>query len=82
MKKYNKWLGTDYNFFFRKPDIKRIPEPLDACEQLFDKNVLEIKKLLKDIGDLTTLIHKEQKKFFYMMTAILLLIHFLARLIK
>ena len=45
--------------FFRKPDIKRIPEPLDACEQLFDKNVLEIKKLVKDIGDLTPLIHKE-----------------------
>ena len=53
---------------------KKIPEPLDACEQLFDKNILEIKKLVKDIGDLTPLIHKEQKKFFYMMTAILLLI--------
>ena len=34
------------------------------CKQLFDKNVLEIKKLVKDIGDLTPLIHKEQKKKF------------------
>ena len=30
---------------------------------MFDKNVLEIKKLVKDIGDLNTLIHREQKKF-------------------
>ena len=52
------------------------------CKQLFDKNVLEIKKLVKDIGDLTPLIHKERKKIFYMMTAILLLPHFLVRLIK
>ena len=54
---------------------------MDACEQLFDKNVLEIKKLVKDIADLTPLIHKQQHNFFYM-TAILLLIHFLARLVK
>ena len=32
---------------------------------MFEKNVLEIKKLVKDIGDLTLLIHKEQKKFLY-----------------
>ena len=31
MKKYKKWLGTDYNIF-RKPYIKKIAEPLDACE--------------------------------------------------
>ena len=43
---------------------KKIPAPLSFCEQLFDKNVLEIKKLVKDIGDLTPLIHKEQKLFF------------------
>ena len=48
---------------------------------MFDENVLEIKKLVKDIGDLTPLIHKEQKKF-YMMIAILSLIHFLLKLIK
>ena len=46
MKKYNKWLGTDYNIF-RKPYLKKIPQPLDACEQFFEKNVLEIKELVK-----------------------------------
>ena len=30
---------------------------------MFDKDVLEIKQLVKDIGDLKNLIHKEQKKF-------------------
>ena len=49
---------------------------------MFDTNVLEIKKLVKDIGDLIPLTHKEHKKKFYMMTAISLLIHFFARLIK
>ena len=39
--------------------------PLSFCEQLFDKNVLERKKLVKGIGDLTPLIHKEQKKNLY-----------------
>ena len=29
---------------------------------MFDKDVLEIKQLVKDIGDLKTLIHREQKK--------------------
>ena len=32
---------------------------------MFDRNVLEIEKLIKDIGDLTPLIHKEQKIFLY-----------------
>ena len=63
MLKYKKWLGTD-NAIFRKPFIKKISAPLSYCEQLFGKNVLEIKKLVKDIGDLTPPIHKEQNKFF------------------
>ena len=55
-----------------RPYIKKIRKPLSVCEQLFDKKVLEIKKLVKDIGNLTPLIHKEQKIiFFYMMIAIL-----------
>ena len=60
---------------------KKIPALLSSCEQLFDKNVLELKKLVKDIGNLTPVIHKEQKKF-YMMTAILLLTHSLLSLVK
>ena len=46
-----------------KPYIKKIPKPLKYYEALFDKDVLEIKQLVKDIGDLKNLIHKEQKKF-------------------
>ena len=30
---------------------------------MFDKDVLEIKQLVKNIGDLNNLIHKEQKNF-------------------
>ena len=30
---------------------------------MFDKDVLETKQLVKDIGDLNTLIHREQRKF-------------------
>ena len=46
-----------------RPYIKKVPKPLKYCEELFQKDVLEIKQLLKDIGDLNTLIHREQKKF-------------------
>ena len=60
---------------------KKIPAPLSYCKQLFDRNVLEIKKLVKDSGNLTPLIHKEQQKN-YMMTAILLLTHSLLSLMK
>ena len=80
MLKYKKWLGTD-NAIFCKPFIKKIPAPLSYCKQLFDRNVLEIKKLVKDSGNLTPLIHKEQQKN-YMMTAILLLTHSLLSLMK
>ena len=81
IKKYNEWLETDKRIFM-KPYIKTIPKPLTFCEELFDKNVLEIKKLVKDIGDLTPLIHKEQKNFFYMMIAILLLTTFFTEVNK
>ena len=46
-----------------KPYIRKIPKLLTDCEKLFDKDVLEIKQLVKDIGDLNNLIHKEQKNF-------------------
>ena len=61
-KKYKEWLDTD-NRTFMKPYVKKIPKPLKYCEELFDKDVLEIKQLVKDIGDLNTLIHREQKNF-------------------
>ena len=62
-KKCKEWLGTDKRIFM-KPYIKKIPKSLKYCEELFDKDVLEIKQLAKDIRDLNTLIHREQKKFF------------------
>ena len=61
IKKYKEWLGTD-NRIFMKPYIKKIPKPLTFCEEFFDEDVLTIKQLLKDIGDLNTLIHKNKKR--------------------
>ena len=46
-----------------KPYTKKILNLLKYCEELFDKDVLEIKKLVKDIGHLNTLIHREQENF-------------------
>ena len=46
-----------------KPYISRIPKPFTDCEKLFDKGVLEIKQLVKEIGNLNNFIHKEQKNF-------------------
>ena len=37
---------------------------MTECEKLFDKNVLSIKKLVKDIGDLVSLVMKKTKNFF------------------
>ena len=61
-KKYKEWLDTD-NRTFMKPYVKKIPKLLKYCEELFDKDVLEIRQLVKDIRDLNTLIHREQKNF-------------------
>ena len=82
-KKYTEWLGTD-NRIFMRPYIKKIPKPLKYCEELFDKDVLEIKQLVKDIGDLNTLIHREQKKFVLHDDSSLIsnFLHFLLNLMK
>ena len=55
---------------------KKIPKPLKYCEELFDKDVLEIKQLVKDTADLNTLIHREQKKFVFVMIVTLSVIYF------
>ena len=62
-------LKSDYNVLC-STSLINIPEPLTQCEKLFHKNVLSIKKLVKDIGDLSNLTIKETKTFFYMMTVI------------
>ena len=49
-KKYKEWLDTIR--IFMKPNTKKIPKLLKYCEELFDKDVVGIKQLVKDIGDL------------------------------
>ena len=66
---YRKWFKTSFSIF-AEPSVVNIPEPISQCEKLFDKNVLSIKKLVKDIGNLNIITIKETKNFFYMMTAI------------
>ena len=58
-KKYKDWLNTDWGIFFNL-SILDISETLVKCEELFDKNVLEIKKLVSDIGDLKATVAKKQ----------------------
>ena len=60
---YSKWFKNDYNVLY-STSLINIPESLTQCEKLFDKNVLPIKKLVKDIGDLNNLTIKEIKNFF------------------
>ena len=60
---YSKWFKNDYNVFY-STSLINIPESLTQCEKLFDKNVLPIRKLVKDIGDLNNLTIKETKIFF------------------
>ena len=60
---YSKWFKNDYNVFY-STSLVDIPEPLTKCEEFFDKNVLPIKKLVKDIGDLNNLTIKETKTVF------------------
>ena len=66
---YKKWFKTGYTIFDELTTVN-IPEPISQCEKLFDKNVLPIKKLVKDIGNLDNLTIKETNNFFYMMTVI------------
>ena len=64
-----KWFQPGYQIFY-KTSVVDIPEPLNKCEDLSNKNVLPIKKLVKDIGDLDNLFIKETKNFFYVMIVI------------
>ena len=61
---YNKWFKTGYTIF-DEPTTVDIPEPISQCEKLFDKNVLPIKKLVKDIGNLDNLTIKETNFVFF-----------------
>ena len=60
---YHQWLNTPHGILFGDV-FKDLPKPLTECEKLFDKNVLKIKKLEKEIGDLNGAIFKETKNFY------------------
>ena len=50
-RKYNSWLKSNW-FIFSRPTYKLLPGTLKEAEETFDKNVLPIKKLVKEIGDI------------------------------
>ena len=55
---------------------------MTECETLFDKNVLPIKKLVKDIGNLDNLVIRETKNFFLYDDSNLITNNSLQKLIK
>ena len=57
--KYKDYLDTNNGIFFFD-SYKDLPGDLDDCEKLFDKDVLEIKKLVNDIGRLLEITEYEQ----------------------
>ena len=65
-KEYSRWLDNHSYFTFYKADLFDFPnnQTIDDCEKLFDKNVLPIKKLVKDISDLNDLVITKTKDFF------------------
>ena len=58
-KKYKEYLDSNNGIFYSDP-YKDLPDDLNECEKLFDKDVLEIKKLVQDIGALNEVIEDEQ----------------------
>ena len=80
-RQYCWWLESHSYFIFYRVDLYDFPnkQTLDDCERLFDKNVLPIKKLVKDIGDLDKITIKETKFFIYMTIPISIQTHFFYR---
>ena len=57
--KYKDYLDSNNGIFYFD-SYKDLPSDLDDCEKLFDKDVLEIKKLVNDIGQLKEITEYEQ----------------------
>ena len=57
--KYKDYLDSNDGIFYFD-SYKDLPNDLDDCEKLFDKDVLEIKKLVNDIGQLKEITEYEQ----------------------
>ena len=60
---YLKWFKNTYEVLY-KTSVVDIPESMTECEKLFGRNALPIKKLVKDIGILDSLIINKNKFFF------------------
>ena len=58
-KKYKEYLDSNNGIFYSN-SYKDLPDDLNECEKLFDKDVLEIKKLVQDIGALNEVTEDEQ----------------------
>ena len=57
--KYKDYLDSNNGIFYFE-SLKDLPGDLDDCEKLFDKDVLEIKKLVNDTGMLKEITEYEQ----------------------
>ena len=57
--KYKDYLDSNNGIFYYD-SYRDLPGTLDECEQLFDKDVLKIKKLVKDVGTLNIVTINEQ----------------------
>ena len=57
--KYKDYLDSNNGIFYFD-SYKDLPDDLDECEKLFDKDVLEIKKLVQDVGTLNEVTENEQ----------------------
>lgn len=80
-RKYGDYFHTD-NLIFKQPYIKKIPSTLAAAENVFDKDVLEIKDLVTKTGNISKKTTNEQKFLFFMITATLYKKRFLLKLKK
>ena len=57
--KYKDYLDSNNGIFYFD-SYRDLPDDLQECEKLFDKDVLEIKKLVQDIGALNEVTEDEQ----------------------
>ena len=57
--KYEDYLDSNNGIFYFD-SYRDLPDDLNECEKLFDKDVLEIKKIVQDIGALNEAIEDEQ----------------------
>ena len=78
---YNSWLWSNKSTY--SVSIKKIlPRTLKDAENLFDKNIIPIKNLVREIGDIKKIIHQEHKNFLLFDDSNLLTHTFLQKLIK